>query len=359
MAAPELLSSNQSSPLKPAPLSFNSPRASPFRRPESPLARSPSTIRASTPQPGSPLKQSTPTPSPTKGTPTQSPTKLSSPAPLRPFNPTAKADTSWLTTRGSSLVPSPPGSPTKSPSPTPFRANANSQRPEYASSPRPEYSPSPRLEPPAFGTPTSRPLPVPHAHSSPAMTSSPSTIRNAFNPNDPMSKIPPQHLHTMRESFAVLDRANTGMVTPGDVAQQLSELGLDASPAALAAYFSGSGQQSVNLATYLNLLASDLAQLSRQDELLAAFSAFDDDDSGQVDVAELRDALLHAIPEHGSGDRALSEREIDKVMNGYVGRRAFKKGQSGAGLGGKKEVFRYGDFVAGIWGGNGEPQQPA
>jgi Ca2+-binding EF-hand superfamily protein len=165
----------------------------------------------------------------------------------------------------------------------------------------------------------------------------------------------------MRESFAVLDRSNTGTITPADVAQQLSELGLDSSSSALSSYFSPGSTQSINLATYLNNLSSDLATLTRQDELMAAFSAFDEDDSGQIDVEELRDAVMHTLPEPGSGDRQLSESEIDRVMQGFVGRRAFKKGQVGnsSGLGGKKDVFRYGDFVAGIWGGNGEMQKGA
>ena len=166
----------------------------------------------------------------------------------------------------------------------------------------------------------------------------------------------------MRESFAVLDRSNTGAIAPADVAQQLAELGLDASPAALQAYFPPGTGGSVNLAAYLSLLASDLATLSRQDELMAAFSAFDDDDSGQVDVAELREALLHTLPEPGSAGpgRPLAAHEVDRVVDGFVGRRMFKKGQPvNASLGGKKEVFRYGDFVAGIWGGGSGEQQAA
>jgi hypothetical protein len=92
---------------------------------------------------------------------------------------------------------------------------------------------------------------------------------------------------------------------------------------------------------------------------MAAFSAFDEDDSGQIDVGELRDALLSTAPEPGEGGRMLSEREVDRVMDGFVGRRMFKKGAmaNNAGLGGKKEVFRYGDFVGGIWGASGEGGQ--
>lgn len=97
-----------------------------------------------------------------------------------------------------------------------------------------------------------------------------------------------------------------------------------------------------------------MVRLSRQDELTAAFSAFDNDDSGQIDVAELKDALIHTASESGA---RLTEREIEDVMDGFVGRRVLKKGQINSGLGGKKEVFRYGDFTSSIWGtGNGNNQ---
>jgi len=53
-----------SSTYKPSPLSFGSPRSSPFRRPESPASPS-STVRATTPTP-SPTKVHTPITSPSK-----------------------------------------------------------------------------------------------------------------------------------------------------------------------------------------------------------------------------------------------------------------------------------------------------
>ena len=78
-----------------------------------------------------------------------------------------------------------------------------------------------------------------------------------------------------------------------------------------------------------------------------AFAAFDDDDSGQIDFAELRDALLNTSPDVGV--RALSERDVDQVLGGFVGRRAFGKGLGKVGRG---DVFRYGEFVANVMGGS-------
>jgi Ca2+-binding EF-hand superfamily protein len=175
----------------------------------------------------------------------------------------------------------------------------------------------------------------------------PSTRMNT----DPLSSVPPNYLHTMRESFSVLDRSNSGQITKSDVSTTLSELGLDNSASTMSIYFP-SGSSSLNLGAYLNLLSGDLARLSRQDELMAAFSAFDNDDSGQIDIAELKEALMTTAPESGA---PLSEREIEEVMEGFVGRRVLKKGQINSNLGGKKEVFRYADFTSSIWGtaGNG------
>jgi hypothetical protein len=117
-------------------------------------------------------------------------------------------------------------------------------------------------------------------------------------------------------------------------------------------FFPSSAPQTITLAAFLNNVASSLAPLSPSAELASAFSAFDDDDSGQIDLAELRDALLHTAPE--PGERALTAAEIDQVMSGFTGKRAFGgkvKGGGAAGFGKRGEVFRYHDFVNSIAGG--------
>jgi hypothetical protein len=68
----------------------------------------------------------------------------------------------------------------------------------------------------------------------------------------------------------------------------------------------------------------------------------------------LKDALLHIASEPGEAN--LTEREIDKIMSGFSGRRAFGKGtgpQMGMGMGKRGEVFRYQEFVQAVAGGNG------
>lgn len=62
-----------------------------------------------------------------------------------------------------------------------------------------------------------------------------------------------------------------------------------------------------------------------------------------MNVAELRDALLNTAPE--PGERALTPGEVDKVMEGFTGRRAFNRNMN-AQLGAKRgEVFKYQEFV--------------
>ena len=86
-------------------------------------------------------------------------------------------------------------------------------------------------------------------------------------------------------------------------------------------FFPPGGPQTINFPTFLNILSGLLAPLSSRQELLNGLAAFDEDDSGQIDIAELRDALLHTAPE--AGETPLTEREINEVLNGFTGRRVF------------------------------------
>lgn len=89
--------------------------------------------------------------------------------------------------------------------------------------------------------------------------------------------------------------------------------------------------------------------MSSSQELLNALAAFDDDDNGQIDVAELRDALLHTLPEDGGAP--LTEQQIDEVFSGFTGRRAFGGRDAKAGGVKRGEVFQYNDFVRTVVGG--------
>uniref|UniRef100_A0A093US00 Myosin regulatory light chain 1 n=1 Tax=Talaromyces marneffei PM1 TaxID=1077442 RepID=A0A093US00_TALMA len=264
---------NSNLPYKPSPLSFNSPRASPFRRPSSP---------------GSPttgIRVNTPASSPGRGhTPVTSPSKL---------NQT-------------------------------YTVGDNEEALTEDDQPAVSTPKSPRWrEPPVSPT---KGAPDRNGFSSPM---SARAVRTNVVSSDTLSKLPASQVRDMREAFLVLDRDNDGNVNRDDVADVLSNLGMsthsqacrDPSSSATAQYFPAGAAQTMNLPTFLSTLSNLLAPLSSQKELLNAFAAFDDDDSGQVDVAELRDALLHTNPD--VGESPLTEKEVDEVLNGFTGRRAF------------------------------------
>lgn len=127
--------------------------------------------------------------------------------------------------------------------------------------------------------------------------------------------------------------------------------GLPSGSSDIGRFFPPSKPQTITLAAFLNSLAESLAVLSPSTELLSAFSAFDEDDSGQIDWAELRDALLNTPPE--AGQAALSAAEVDKVVEGFTGRRAFNRNMNAHLSARRGEVFKYQEFVHSIMGSNG------
>jgi hypothetical protein len=131
--------------------------------------------------------------------------------------------------------------------------------------------------------------------------------------------------------------------------------GLPSNHSEVSQFFPPAAPQTMTLAVFLNTISTSLAALSPSSELESAFSAFDEDDSGQIDLAELRDALLHTAPE--PGEKPLTAAEVDKVISGFTGRRAFSKSRATGGLAKKGEVFRYHDFVNSVAGGNGNSEQ--
>jgi Ca2+-binding EF-hand superfamily protein len=372
-----MMQSTTPTPYKPSPLSFNNPRQSPFRRPGSIRESSPSTLRPTTPN-SSPLK------------PKETPTTPSQVNRLSVASNASQHPPSWLNTRGITRSPEPPSSPTRALSPTRQLSSStqNTVRPLSTASIAAKFEAGGKDDTPAPlsfrkpSPPVESPKPVEKAHDKPIEKSYEAPSENPYeNPHekpqekpvekpvqrparpapmqrmassDALSRLPPPLLHTMRESFSVMDRDDDGHVNSADVADMLSQLGLSATPSQLSTYFDGA--QSINLATYLTTLSDLLSHLSHQNELSAAFEAFDDGDDGQIDLSELKDALLHTAPE--PGEHKLTEREIDMVIEGFSGRRAFGKGGKGLGKG---EVFRYQEFMSNLTGGgnNGETGEGA
>jgi Ca2+-binding EF-hand superfamily protein len=153
----------------------------------------------------------------------------------------------------------------------------------------------------------------------------------------------------MREAFSLLDRSSSNQVTRDDVADMLTNLSLPSSASEVTPFFPPGAPQTTALPTFLSTLSNLLAPLSGQEELLNAFAAFDERDSGEIDVGELRDAVMHTAPE--PGQRSLSAREVEEALGGFVGRKAFGKDLKGGGAGGGRgEVFKYREWVGGVMG---------
>ncbi|KAI1282406.1 EF-hand [Xylaria sp. FL0933] len=274
---------------KPSPLGYGSPRSSPFRRPESPSSPSPSS------------RQITPTPSPTKG--------------------------GGVAGGASLFAPSRFAQPSLSPTST-LDSNTPRRFDTMASS---------------SSLPLGSPAPLSPSRGASAMA------HQSLGHGNALSQLQPAQVRLLRDGFQIMDRDSDGVVNREDVADMLAQLGLPASASDISQFFPPGGPQTLTLAAFLNSIATTLVALSPPAELLSAFSAFDDDDSGQVDVAELRAALLRTVPE--PGERAPTPAEVDKIIAGFSGRKAFSK----SSVGGQKrgEVFRYQEFVNSIMGSNG------
>ncbi|OAQ70064.1 hypothetical protein VFPPC_02598 [Pochonia chlamydosporia 170] len=257
---------------------------------------------------------------------------------------------------------------------SPPSRNSPFRRPESPASPSPlRYttpSSSPTKSGPPAGTsrftqPTTPPTPksswTPQGQSSDTMAASAQRLSQltaaASQPlgsGNALSQLQPAQVRTLRDGFQILDRDCDGVVNREDVADMLGQLGLPNGASDVSQFFPPSKPQTIALAAFLNSLAETLCQLSPSAELISAFSAFDDDDSGQVDWAELRDALLNTAPE--PGERPLTAAEVDRIVNGFTGRRAFNRNIN-AQLGAKKgEVFKYNEFVHSIMGSNAGPE---
>ncbi|KAI9370373.1 hypothetical protein BJX61DRAFT_98427 [Aspergillus egyptiacus] len=277
-------------PFRPSTLSFNSPRPSPFRRPSIPSSPT-SQVR-----PGS-----TPGSSPGRGyTPVVSPSKLNQSYTVEDHDSSSKGS--------------------EPPVPQPWFTKDAPSTPSRDASP---------------------------FESSPSSMEAKATSMMAAT-SDAAAMLSPAQLREIREAFQVLDRDNDGLVDKEDVADVLTNVGQDTS--SLSQFFPPGGPSTINFPTFLNTLSQLLSPLSSKQELTNALAAFDEDDSGQIDVDELRDALLNTAPD--DGEQPLTGREINEILSGFTGRRVFG-GRSGKtqGSGKRGEVLRYQEFVDTLTGG--------
>ncbi|CUS09252.1 unnamed protein product, partial [Tuber aestivum] len=173
-------------------------------------------------------------------------------------------------------------------------------------------------------------------------TSKPSPLGYSLSPNSSpfgtprstaFTQLSSMQIQELKESFQMLDKDGDGIIGREDLGAMLGSLvGQDPTPTMINAHLS-SVPTPFNLASYLTHLSQHLSLLTPGPDLLSAFAAFDDNDDGTIDVAELTESLT------SMGER-MSEADIERALKGFTKRRALGRGQTHGG-----DVFRYRDFV--------------
>lgn len=130
-----------------------------------------------------------------------------------------------------------------------------------------------------------------------------------------------------KESFALLDKDGDGFVSRSDLGAMWTSLGLSKSAGELDAMLAELPTP-LNFAAYFTAMTSLLNDISSRDDLMGALTAFDEDDSGKIDVKELKEALT-------TGRDAMSQEDADAVLklhsrNGKFNYNAFVESIAGA-----------------------------
>ncbi|KAK9369702.1 hypothetical protein V1509DRAFT_618863 [Lipomyces kononenkoae] len=127
-------------------------------------------------------------------------------------------------------------------------------------------------------------------------------------PSGAFTQMSQSQINQIKETFTMLDNDRDGIVSAGDLEQMLTYLGQYPSSDTINDMMARMPSP-LQFPSYLTAMSSILCQFSSKEELVTAFSAFDDDDSGQADSQELRDALIEA---------GVSAADIDKCFKPYI-----------------------------------------
>lgn len=118
-----------------------------------------------------------------------------------------------------------------------------------------------------------------------------------------------------KESFHLLDKDGDGLIKRDDLSAMWTSLGLNKSSAEIDGMLSQLPNP-LNFAAYFTAMTSLVSDISSRDDLMGALTTFDEGDTGKIDVAELREALT-------TGQNALTNAQVDKVMQGYARNNKF------------------------------------
>ena len=81
----------------------------------------------------------------------------------------------------------------------------------------------------------------------------------------------------------------------------------------------------IDFPAFLTYLTNLSQETSARDEIIGAFTAFDENDSGYVDYEELMKELV------GNGSRRMTPQEVEGILDRYVEKTGRNRGRVGYG----------------------------
>lgn len=128
------------------------------------------------------------------------------------------------------------------------------------------------------------------------------------------SQMSPAAIREIKDSFNLLDKDGDGTINKEDLEEMLISLGQEPSDEYLQQMLSSVGSP-LTFSSYLTVMSGKLNELSSREELLEAFSAFDEENKGYFDHGEL-EALLE--------ERGMDKRDIQEAFKGFTGYSGYK-----------------------------------
>lgn len=130
-----------------------------------------------------------------------------------------------------------------------------------------------------------------------------------------------------KESFHLLDKDGDGQISHADLSAMLTSLGTPKSDAEISAMLQELPNP-LNFAAYFTAMTSLLVDTSSRDELIHALATFDEDETGKINIKELKESLC-------SGKDALTEQQVDSIVkpfsrNGFFNYNSFVESMAGA-----------------------------
>ena len=140
----------------------------------------------------------------------------------------------------------------------------------------------------------------------------------------------------MRDIFAILDKDGDGVICPSELGSMLYSLGrktstsllrdftnrvgLDSSTSALRNMVSHLGGP-LEFPAFLTYITRLKSEISSCEDLIRAFTAFDENDSGYINFEDVKNCLMTTGPER------MSEEQVDVALRNFVEKTGMNKGK--------------------------------